>query len=279
MIEPGDEVVLFQPMYDAYLPLVKRAGGIPRFVTLRPPHWGIDEAQLKAVFNEKTRVVLLNHPLNPSGSVFTRGDLELLARYIVRHDCRLICDEVWEHVLFYNVEYTPTLTIPELRRRTLKIGSAGKIFSLTGWKVGLVCAAPEILKVVAKAHQYLTFTTPPNLQAAVAYGLDKADDYFIGMRRDFEAAQDRFANGLARLGFEVIPSNATYFLNVDLAKGRFAGMDDATFAKRLVEEARVASIPVSAFYAQDAVTSVVRFCFAKKAETLDEALRRIATFC
>ena len=279
LIEPGDEVVLFQPMYDAYLPLVRRAGGVPRFVTLRPPHWGIDEAQLKAVFNAKTKVVLLNHPLNPSGSVFSPADLDLLAKYIVQHDAILVCDEVWEHVLFYNVEFRPTLTIPALRRRTLKIGSAGKIFSLTGWKVGFVCAAPEILKVVAKAHQYITFTTPPNLQAAVAYGLDKADDYFTGMRRDFQAAQDRFADGLAKLGFDVIPSNATYFLNVDLTKGRFAGMDDNTFANLLVEKAGVASIPVSAFYAEDAVTSVVRFCFAKKFETLDEALRRIKQLC
>ncbi|MBI2253812.1 MAG: aminotransferase [Proteobacteria bacterium] len=279
LIEPGDEVVLFQPMYDAYLPLVKRAGGVPRFVSLRPPHWGLDEAQLKAVFNSRTRVVLLNHPLNPTGSVFSRADLDLLAKYIVEHDCILICDEVWEHVLFYNVAYNPTLTLPELRRRTLKIGSAGKIFSLTGWKVGFVCAAPDILKVVAKAHQYITFTTPPNLQAAVAYGLDKADNYFTGMRRDFQAAQDRFAVGLAKLGFEVIPSQATYFLNIDLSKGRFAGMDDVTFAMRLVEEARVASIPVSAFYAENPVTSVVRFCFAKRVETLDEALRRISGFC
>jgi aspartate/methionine/tyrosine aminotransferase len=279
LIEPGDEVVLFQPMYDAYLPLIKRAGGIPRFVSLKPPHWGLDEAQLKAVFNEHTRVVLLNHPLNPTGSVFSRADLDLLAKYIVAHDCILICDEVWEHVLFYNVAFTPTLTLPNLRRRPLKIGSAGKIFSLTGWKVGFVCAAPEILTVVAKAHQYLTFTTPPNLQAAVAYGLDKADDYFTTMRRDFQTAQDRFATGLTKLGFDVIPSQGTYFLNVDLTKGPFAGVDDVTFSMRLVEEARVASIPVSAFYAENPVTSVVRFCFAKRFETLDEALRRISAFC
>jgi len=279
LIEPGDEVVLFQPMYDAYLPLVKRAGGVPRFVSLKPPHWGLDEAQLKAVFNDRTRVVLLNHPLNPSGSVFSREDLDLLAKYIVSHDCILVCDEVWEHVLFYGVPFAPTLTLPELRRRTLKIGSAGKIFSLTGWKVGFVCAAPEILKVVAKAHQYITFTTPPNLQSAVAYGLDKADDYFTGMRGNFQAAQDRFATGLVKLGFEVIPSQATYFLNIDLSKGRFAGMDDVAFSMRLVEEARVASIPVSAFYAENPVTSVVRFCFAKRFETLDEALRRISAFC
>lgn len=278
LIEPGDEVVLFQPMYDAYLPLVRRAGGIPRFVTLRPPHWRIDEDQLRAVFNEKTRVVLLNNPLNPTGSVFPREDLQLLGRYVAQHDCTIICDEVWEHVLFDNVEHTPLLTLPDLRNRVVKIGSAGKIFSLTGWKVGFVCAAPEILRVVAKAHQYVTFTTPPNLQAAVAYGLDKDDAYFMGSRRDFQAARDRFAAGLEKLGFSVLPSSATYFLNVDLTKGRFKGMNDTAFSTRLVEEARVASIPVSAFYVEDSVTSVVRFCFAKRFETLDEALTRLEAF-
>lgn len=278
LIEPGDEVVLFQPMYDAYLPLVRRAGGVPRFVTLRPPHWRIDEEQLRAVFNKKTRIVLLNNPLNPTGSVFRGEDLALLARYVVEHDCIVICDEVWEHVLFDDVAHTPLLTLPALRNRVVKIGSAGKIFSLTGWKVGFVCAAPDLLRVVAKAHQYMTFTTPPNLQAAVAYGLDKDDTYFTGMRRDFQAARDRFAAGLENLGLAVLPSSATYFLNVDLTKGRFAGHEDTDFCTRLVEEARVASIPVSAFYAEAPVTSVVRFCFAKRFETLDEALIRLSAF-
>lgn len=278
LIEPGDEVVLFQPMYDAYLPLVRRAGGIPRFVTLRPPHWRIDEDQLRAAFNEKTRVVLLNNPLNPTGSVFAREDLELLGRFIVEHDCVAICDEVWEHVLFDDVAHTPLLTLPALRDRVVKIGSAGKIFSLTGWKVGFVCAAPDLLRVVAKAHQYLTFTTPPNLQAAVAYGLDKDVSYFTSMRRDFQVARDRFAAGLEGLGLSVLPSSATYFLNVDLSNGRFANDGDTAFCTRLVEEARVASIPVSAFYCEAPVTSVVRFCFAKRFETLDEALVRLTAF-
>jgi N-succinyldiaminopimelate aminotransferase len=275
LIEPGDEVVLFQPMYDAYLPLVKRAGGVPRFVTLRPPHWRIEEEQLRAVFNKKTRVVLLNNPLNPTATVFAREDLELLGRYMAEFDAVAVCDEVWEHVVFDNVAHTPLLTIPSLRERVVKIGSAGKIFSLTGWKVGFICAAPHLLRVIAKAHQYVTFTTPPPLQAAVAFGLDKADDYFIGMRQDFQAARDHFASGLAAVGLNVLPSKATYFLNVDLGA---RSEDDVTFCQRLVTEARVAAIPVSAFYAEDKVTSVVRFCFAKRLETLDEALKRIGPF-
>ncbi|MFL6802618.1 MAG: aminotransferase, partial [Xanthobacteraceae bacterium] len=181
VIEPGDEVVLFQPLYDAYLPLVKRAGGIPRFVRLEPPHWRFDEEMLAAAFTRKTKVVLFNNPLNPSGTVYGRAELELLARMCERFNAIAVCDEVWEHVMFDGRRHVPLIALPGMRERCVKIGSAGKIFSLTGWKVGFVCAAPPILRVLAKAHQFITFTTPPNLQAAVAYGLAKTDDYFEDM--------------------------------------------------------------------------------------------------
>jgi N-succinyldiaminopimelate aminotransferase len=162
-----------------------------------------------------------------------------------------------------------------MRERCVKIGSAGKIFSLTGWKVGFVCAAPHILRVLAKAHQFITFTTPPNLQAAVAYGLAKPDDYFETMRRDFQRSRDRFTAGLRTLGFPVIDAEGTYFVNIDLAS---LGLneDDESFCKRLVVEHQVAAIPVSAFYAAEPIRSVVRFCFAKRDTTLDAALDRLA---
>lgn len=282
LIEPGDEVVLFQPMYDAYLPLVKRAGGVPKFVTLRPPHWRIDEDALKAAFTSKTRAVIFNNPLNPTASVFPREDLELLGRYLEKFDAIAICDEVWEHVLFDGQQHQPLIGLPGLRERCIKIGSAGKIFSLTGWKVGFVCAAPAIMKVLAKAHQFVTFTTPPNLQAAVAYGLGKADDYFLGMRHDLQVARDRFTAGLTEAGLTVLPSQATYFLNVDLSpifKEMGANdLDDAAFCLKLVEQAKVAAIPVSAFYAEDQVRSVVRFCFAKSYDKLDGAVERITKY-
>ncbi|WP_341911276.1 aminotransferase [Ferrovibrio terrae] len=277
LIEPGDEVVLFQPMYDAYLPLVKRAGGVPKFVTLRPPHWRIDEAALQAAFSPKTKAVIFNNPLNPTASVFPREDLELLGRYLVKYNAIAICDEVWEHVLFDGQQHQPLIGLPDLRERCIKIGSAGKIFSLTGWKVGFVCAAPAIMKVLAKAHQYVTFTTPPNLQAAVAYGLEKSDDYFAGMRQDLQTARDRFAKGLTEAGLTVLPSQATYFLNVDLSTIA-NDIDDAAFCLKLVEQAKVAAIPVSAFYSEDQVRSVVRFCFAKTTDKLDGAVDRIAKF-
>lgn len=276
LIEPGDEVVLFQPMYDAYLPLVQRAGGVPRFVTLQPPHWRFDAAQLEAAFGPRTRLVLLNTPLNPAGSIVPREDLELLADLVERHDATVVCDEVWEHITFDEEAHSSLLSIPRLRERTVKIGSAGKIFSLTGWKVGLVAAAPHLMTAVSRAHQYLTFTTPPNLQAAVAYGLGKEEHFFADQRARLQAQRDRFASGLGELGFTVMPCRATYFLNVDIAPLGLS--DDVAFCERLVREAGVAAIPVSAFYAQDKVTTAVRFCFAKRDAVLDEALERLARF-
>ena len=274
LIEPGDEVVLFQPMYDAYLPLVRRAGGVPRFVKLKPPHWRFTEADLAAAFSPKTKVVLFNNPLNPAGVVYGREDLELLASFCIRFDAVAVCDEVWEHVMFDGLRHQPLLALPGMRERTVKIGSAGKIFSLTGWKVGFVMAAPHLMKSLSKAHQFITFTTPPNLQAAVAYGLGKDDAYFTGMRANFQASRDRFVAGLGDLGFSVLTSSGSYFVNVDIAP--LGESDDAAFCQRLVVDPGVAAIPVSAFYAEDAVTTVVRFCFAKKDATLDAALERLA---
>jgi aspartate/methionine/tyrosine aminotransferase len=274
LIAPGDEVVLFEPMYDAYVPLVLRAGGVPKFVTLTPPAFGLSEAALAQAFSPKTKVVLFNNPLNPTATIFSDSDLDLLAAFCVKHDAVALCDEVWEHVVFDGRRHVPMMSRPGMRGRTVKISSAGKIFSLTGWKVGLVMAAPSLMKVLSKAHQYITFTTPPNLQAAVAYGLGKDDAYFEGMRADFQRSRDRFAGGLRYLGYSVLPSVGTYFLNVDIAP--LGESDDVAFCQRLVMESGVAAIPVSAFYAQGAVRTVVRFCFAKHDATLDAALERLA---
>ncbi len=273
LIEEGDEVVLFQPMYDAYLPLVRRAGGVPRFVTLQPPDWRVTREALEAVFSDRTKLVLINNPLNPSCSVMSREELELLAEFAEAHGAIVVSDEVWEHVVYDGRPHVSVLQVPRLRERAVKIGSAGKIFSLTGWKVGLVCAAPEIMRVLGKSHQFMTFTTPPNLQAAVAYGLMKDDAYFTGMRADLQGKRDHFCAGLAEAGFTVLPSAGTYFVPADLAP--LGVTDDVAFCDRLIREAGVVAIPVSAFYAENKVTNVVRFCFAKKRETLDAALDRL----
>jgi len=273
LISPGDEVILFQPMYDAYLPLVQRAGGIAKFVTLKPPHWTFEESDLEAAITSRTRVVLFNNPLNPAGVVYDRAALEPLARVCAKHDLVAICDEVWEHVIFDQRQHAPLIALDGMRERCVKIGSAGKIFSLTGWKVGLVCAAPRLMRVLARAHQFITFTTPPNLQSAVAYGLMKDDAYFSAMRAAFQRSRDRFSAGLIDRGFTVLPSAGTYFVNVDIAD---LGMgDDFVFCTDMTMRHGVAAIPVSAFYAQDAVRSIVRFCFAKTDATLDGALTRL----
>jgi N-succinyldiaminopimelate aminotransferase len=275
LVSPGDEVVLIQPMYDAYLPLVLRAGGVPRFVRLEPPYWRLTEAALAAAFSDKTRLVVMNNPVNPTATAWASEDLTLLAEWVVRHDALVVSDEVWEHVIFDGRVHQPITALPGMRERSVKIGSGGKIFSLTGWKVGWMIAAPAITRVIAKAHQFLTFTTPPNLQAAIAYGLGKDEAYFTAMRADFARSRDRLAAGLTDAGWAVLPSEATYFLSVDLAASGVQ-MDDETFCQMLVREGGVAAIPISAFYAENPVSSVVRLCFAKKDETIDAGIARMA---
>lgn len=275
-VEPGDEVVLIEPFYDQYLPMLRRAGAEVRFVTLRPPDWRLTAAALDEAFTARTKLVVLNNPHNPSGTVFDRAQLELLADRVAASDSLVIADEVYEHILFDGRAHIPFASLPGMRERTVKIGSAGKIFSLTGWKVGLVSADPDLLAPLMKAHQFLIFTTPPNLQEAVAYGLAKDDAFFADLAGGLQAKRDRLAAGLEALDIGVLDCQGTYFLSIDIASTGFAG-GDAAFCEWLTREVGVAAIPNSAFYAADPVTSTARFCFAKDNAVLDEALRRLAT--
>jgi aspartate/methionine/tyrosine aminotransferase len=274
LITPGDEVLLFQPLYDAYLPLVLRAGGVPRYVRLAPPDWRITEEALAAAFTPKTRLVVFNNPHNPSARVFTAEELALLAAACVAHDAVALTDEVWEHLVFDGRAHRPLAAFPGMAERTVKIGSAGKIFSLTGWKVGWAVAPLTLGEPIRKAHQFLTFATAPNLQTAVAYGLGKDAATFDAMRAGFAEARDHLAAGLAAAGYTTLASEGTYFLSLDLAASGLA-VDDLTFCERTVRKAGVAAIPVSSFYAEDPVTSVVRLCFAKTRNTLDAAIERL----
>ncbi|MHB8530292.1 MAG: aminotransferase [Caulobacteraceae bacterium] len=274
LIEPGDEVVLFQPLYDAYLPMVRRAGGVPRLVTLSPPHWRFDRAALEAAFCERTALVVLNNPVNPTASIFPPEDLGLLAEFCVRFGTTAICDEVWEQVVFEPAVHRPLMMFPGMRERCVKIGSAGKMFALTGWKVGFLLAAPALTQLLAKAHQFLTFTTPPNLQSAVAWGLENSEAWFEEMPRLLARSRNRLSEALQGEGFAPLASAGTYFLNLDLAASGVAE-DDKSFCLRAVKEAGVAAIPVSAFFEADPVTSIIRLCFAKGDDTLDEGVRRL----
>lgn len=275
LIRPGDEVVVFQPLYDAYLPLIRRAGGVPRLITLSPPDWRFTREMLEAAFTAKTRFVVLNNPINPTGTVMAEADLALLAEFCVAHDAVAICDEVWEQVVFDQARHRPLMAFPGMRERCVKIGSAGKMFGLTGWKVGFLCAAPRLTRALSRTHQFLTFTTPPNLQAAVAFGLDTPGDWFEAMPRALQASRDRLAEGLRSEGFVPLPTQGTYFLNLDLPA---SGVDepDRAFAFRAVKEAGVATIPVSALYEQDPVTTILRLCLAKEDATLDAGVERLA---
>ncbi|HUZ12054.1 MAG TPA: aminotransferase [Caulobacteraceae bacterium] len=275
LITPGDEVVLFQPLYDSYLPMVRRAGGVARLVRLEPPGFRLRRADLEGAFGERTRLVVLNNPLNPSATVAPPEDLALVAELCVRHDAIAVCDEVWEQVVFAPHAHRPLMGFAGMRERSVKIGSAGKMFALTGWKVGFVCAAPELTAAIAKAHQFLTFTTAPNLQAAVAYGLGASDAWFAAMPTALAASRDRLSEALRREGFAVLESQGSYFLNVDLAASGVAE-DDRGFCLRAVKDAGVAAIPISAFYEERPPTHLIRLCFAKQDETLDEGARRLA---
>src|SRR3954463_12735507 len=201
MVTPGDEVLLFQPLYDAYLPLVLRAGGVPRYVRLTPPDWRVTREALAQAFTDRTRLVIFNNPHNPSARVFDEAEFGLLAEACIRHDAIALSDEVWEHVVFDGRRHLPLAALPGMRERTVKIGSAGKIFSLTGWKVGWAVAPPPLAGAIAGAHQFLTFSTAPNLQSAAAYGLGKEEDYFETMRAGFAASRDVLAAGLGEAGF------------------------------------------------------------------------------
>ncbi len=180
LLEPGDEVVVFEPLYDCYLPLLRRAGAIPKFVRLTPPDWRLDREALAAAFSPRTKAVLLNNPLNPAAKVFTADELAAIATLVIEHEALAICDEVYEHIVFDGL-HLPLMALPGMRERTVRIGSAGKTLSLTGWKVGYATASKALLDPIAKAHQFTTFTTPPNLQHAVAFGITKGDEYYRGL--------------------------------------------------------------------------------------------------
>lgn len=276
-ISPGDEAVLFQPFYDAYLPLVERAGGVAKTVNLVPPDWRISFDALEEAITPKTRLIVLNTPNNPTGTLVPREELERLATLCERHDITLLCDEVWEAMIFNGTPHVSPLHLDSLRARSIKIGSAGKIFSLTGWKIGWAVAAPPLADAIAAQHQFLTFTTATPLQRAVAEGLALPIEWFAAHRARYDAGRQFLANGLEQAGYKVLPSAGTWFLSIDLAASGLPA-DDEAVAERLIREAGVATIPVSAFCRDDPMRGYLRFCFAKQQSTLDEAVERLAGF-
>jgi aspartate/methionine/tyrosine aminotransferase len=274
-VQAGDEVIIFTPAYDSYAPMIRRAGGTPIEVALRPPEWRIDRNALESAVSGRTRAILFNNPQNPTGRLFGADELEIVASVARDRDLTIISDEVWEHVVLDDARFTPLATLPGMAERTIKIGSAGKIFSLTGWKVGWMVAAPELAAVAARAHQFLTFSTAPNLQTAVAHGLGRGDEWLRPMRDRFQASRDRMTKGLRQAGYSVLDATSTYFLCIDL-KASGLDMDDESFATAAVERAGVAVVPLSAFAERDPPRHLVRLCFGKKDETIDAGVAAMA---
>jgi N-succinyldiaminopimelate aminotransferase len=275
VLNPGDECVLIEPLYDTYLPVVKLLGAVPKLVRLSPPKWELPRAELAAAFGPKTKAILLNSPMNPAGKVFTAAELAFIADLVQKHDAYAVCDEVYEHLTFDGWKHIPLMTLPGMRERCMRVGSAGKTFSLTGWKIGYVTCDRALAPNVAKAHQNLTFTTPPNLQRGVAVGLMKDDGYFDGLSASLQAKRDRLGAGLARLGFGVLPTQGSYFITADFRPLGFTG-DDVAFCRALTVEAKVTAIPVTAFYASaNAPNHFARFAFCKGDAVLDAALERM----
>ena len=274
-VEPGDEVILMTPAYDAYAPLVRRAGGVVREVALQPPHWRIERAALEAAVGPRTRAIIVNNPHNPTGRLFDGDELAAVAAVAREHDLIVIADEVWEHILLDGQEFVPIAALPDMAARTMKCGSAGKIFSLTGWKIGWLVAAPELATLAARAHQFLTFASAPNLQAAVAFGLADGDAWLAPMRARFARARDRMTDGLRAAGFAVLPSASTYFLCIDLPASGIA-LDDEAFAALAVEQAGVAVVPLSPFAEDNPPRTLIRLCFAKRDETIDAGIAALA---
>ncbi|MFE3851789.1 pyridoxal phosphate-dependent aminotransferase [Streptomyces griseorubiginosus] len=278
LVEPGDEVVAFEPYYDSYAACIAMAGGTRVPVTLRP-HEGsfrLDLDELRAAVTDRTRLLLINTPHNPTGTVLTREELTAIAELAVERDLLVVTDEVYEHLVFDEAEHLPLATFPGMRERTVTIGSAGKTFSFTGWKVGWITAAPGLVSAVRSAKQFLTYVSSGPFQYAVAEALALPDSYFTAFREDMLAKRDLLAAGLADAGFKVFKPAGTYFITTDI---RPLGENDGfAFCRALPERAGVVAIPNAVFYDhRKAGAPFVRFAFCKQAGVLEEAVGRLKT--
>ncbi|NJN98201.1 MAG: aminotransferase class I/II-fold pyridoxal phosphate-dependent enzyme [Anaerolineales bacterium] len=274
LVNPGDEVILFEPYYDSYLPSVQMAGGVPRFYTLRPPDWRIDPAELAALFSPKTKLILVNTPHNPTGKVYSEAELSLIAGLCRQHDVIAVVDEVYEHIIFDGLRHVSLAGLPGMAERTITISSSGKTFSMTGWKVGWAVAPAELSQAVFRVHQFVTYSVAAPLQEGVVAALQSSDDYYAELAAMYQANRDFLAGALAEAGLEPIIPQGTYFIMVDISHLGFP--DDVAFCRTLTTDIGVAAIPPSAFYFNPADgAGLARFAFCKSRATLAEAARRL----
>jgi N-succinyldiaminopimelate aminotransferase len=276
-LEPGDEVILFEPFYDSYPAIATLAGATIKTYTLRFPEFAIDPAELASLFGPRTRLIVLNTPHNPTGKVFTPEELELIAGLCQRHGTVVLADSVYEHLTYGTAKHAPIASVPGMRERTFTVSSSGKTYSFTGWKIGWGTGPKELVAAAQAAHQFLTFSTSTPMQLAIATALTRfADDYFAELRAEYTQRRDFLVEVLRSVGFDVAIPDGAYFVLADFS--RLSDLDDLAFARHLTEHVGVAVIPPSPFYRThpEAARKLVRFAFCKKQETLEKAAERLA---
>jgi N-succinyldiaminopimelate aminotransferase len=273
LVSPGDEAILIEPCYDSYPPMLAAMGARVKSLRLAAPDFRLTEDALAAVFSPRTKLIMINSPLNPIGRVFDRSELELLAQFLTRYDAYAVCDEVYEHLVFDGRTHVPLISLPGMRERCVRVGSAGKMFSLTGWKIGWICGSERLVQVISKAHQFNTFTTSPALQLGVAHGLQHEMDYALENARALQAKRDSIESALQAAGFDVLTSEGTYFITASIRN--LTNEPDREFSKRMTREAGITPIPLSVFYSEGGPTDLVRFAFCKKMSVLEESGRRL----
>ncbi len=278
-LSPGDEAIVLAPFYECYAPQIEAAGARVVPVNLAPPRWRLSADALAAAVTPATKLIVINTPHNPLGKVMGADELEIVAAAARKHDLIVVCDEVYEHLIFDGRDHATLLSLPDMFGRSVRIGSAGKTFSLTGFRIGYAAGPAPLITGIMKAHQHLAYTSPAPLQEAVARGLAFGDDYYAAFRADMQAKRDRLSEGLAAAGFDVLPCEGTYFVTVDI---RSVGRDDdVAFCREITEKAKVCAVPISAFYhpsQADPPRHFARFCFCKKPDVLDEASRRLKEY-
>ena len=276
IVDAGDEVVIFEPFYENYGPDAKLCGAVPRLVALHPPDWRFDPDELRRAFTPRTKAVILNTPNNPTGKVFAREELETIAGLCVEHDAIAITDEIYEHILYDGARHIPMMTLPGMRERSILVNSMSKTYSVTGWRVGWVLAAPELTGIIRKVHDFLTVGAAAPLQQAGVVALHLPQAYYDGLAADYVRRRDMLLEVLTGAGFRCYVPRGAYYVMTD-ASG-LGCTDDVLFVRNLIEKAGVAAVPGSSFYARRELgRKQVRFCFSKKYATLEEAQRRLMT--
>ena len=279
LIDPGDEVIIIEPYYDSYVPDVQMAGGIPVYVPMHPPAWTFDEDELRAAFSPSTRAILLNTPNNPTGRVYTRAELQLIADLCIEYDVIVISDEVYEHLIFEGHQHIAIASLDGMFERTVTVGSAGKTFGMTGWKIGWVYGMPELVTGVQRTHQFITFATNHPTQAAVAFAFTLGNSYYEEYQALYSHKRELVMQVIDAAGMSAIQPEGTYFIMGDFSQV-FDG-NDVEFCKFLIEQIGVATIPPSAFFSErhrKHAENHVRFAFCKSDETLERAAQRMLKF-